>query len=80
MKLTLNNMMVQWIRDKIRNRGEDESPGLELVFAKSVELKRGMSIIIPLRKSAHVLMNTEVMGITDRLKREILLNSDRVFW
>ncbi len=50
MKVTLDNMMIQWVKENTRIRGEDEPSRLDLIFTKSMDLK-DISYMCPLGKS-----------------------------
>ncbi len=68
MKVTMN-MMIQWVKEKTRG-GEDERYKLDLVFTKSVDLKKYISYMCPFSKCDNFLMEMEVEANTDQEQKE----------
>lgn len=62
LELILNNVMIQWVKNLTRYRGEDETSRFFLTFTKRVDRERYVSYMCPIAKSDHVIMEMEVIG------------------
>ena len=70
LNLTMNNMMMQWVTEKTRYRGEDEPSRLDLVFTKGTDLAKEIIYKCPIGKSSHVILEIVTRGDNAREKDE----------
>lgn len=66
LELIMNNMILQWVKDKMRCKGEYNLSRLGLILIKRVGLKRDVNYMSPLRKSNYLTKEIEMMSEVER--------------
>ena len=70
MDLVMNNIMIQWIKENTRFRGNEEPSRLDLLLTKELEVIRKVNYQCPLGKSDHVLIEFKVNDSIKEGRRE----------
>lgn len=62
MSLTTNDMIMQWVIEDSRYRGEGEPSRLDLMFTKGIDLAKDIEYQCPIRKNNHVMLEMVTRG------------------
>lgn len=64
--MAMENLLIQWVKETTRFRGDDQPSRLDLVFTKGIEILDKMVYKNPLGKSDHALIEFEIYDIKKR--------------